>query len=64
MLLLVPKLRATVMDLFIAGNDTTAATLSWATLLMILHPEIQRKVQTELDSVLEGKEASLNDMKR
>lgn len=52
------------MDLFIAGSDTTAATLSWATLYMILHPGIQRKVQKELDSVLNGNEVTLDDMKR
>ena len=60
----VPKLRASVMDIFTAGNDTTGGTLSWATVFMILHPDIQKKVQMELDSVLGGKDASLNDMKR
>ena len=52
------------MDLFIAGTDTTSATLSWATLFMILHPDIQRKVQVELDSVLGKRDASLSDMKK
>ena len=60
----VPKLRASVMDIFTAGNDTTGGTLSWATVFMILHPEIQRKVQIELDFVLGDKEVSLGDMKR
>lgn len=52
------------MDLFFAGNDTTGATLSWATLYMILHPDVQEKVQQELDTVLHGKEAVLDDIKR
>lgn len=60
----VPKLRSMVMDFFIAGSETTGGTLSWATLFMILHPNIQRKVQKELDTVLEGKEAVLEDMKK
>ena len=60
----VDKLRATVMDFFIAGTETTGGTLAWATLYMILHPETQTKVQKELDSVLEGKNAMIEDMKR
>ena len=58
------KLRATVMDLFTAGNDTTASTLSWATLFMILNPGVQRKVQKEIDDILQGSEPTLEDMKR
>ncbi|KZT66772.1 cytochrome P450 [Daedalea quercina L-15889] len=37
--------------LYIAGTDTTAATLTAFVLLMVLHPDIQQKVQAELDSV-------------
>eukprot|EP00058_Branchiostoma_floridae_P020797 XP_002606287.1 hypothetical protein BRAFLDRAFT_67526 [Branchiostoma floridae] len=39
-------------QLFLAGTDTTANTLHWAVLFMILHPDIQEKVQQEIDSVL------------
>ncbi|XP_066283022.1 cytochrome P450 2J4-like [Branchiostoma lanceolatum] len=46
-------------DLFIAGTDTTAATLTWALLYMILYPDIQQKVQAELDSVLGATKPSL-----
>ena len=35
------NLRAVVTDLFIAGMVTTSTTLSWALLLMILHPDVQ-----------------------
>ncbi|XP_035676731.1 cytochrome P450 2U1-like [Branchiostoma floridae] len=41
-----------VRQLFLAGTDTTATTLHWAVLFMILHPDIQQKVQQEIDSVL------------
>ncbi|CAH1266083.1 CYP2U1 [Branchiostoma lanceolatum] len=41
-----------VHQLFLAGTDTTANTLHWAVLFMILHPDIQQKVQREIDSVL------------
>ncbi|XP_035676719.1 cytochrome P450 2D28-like [Branchiostoma floridae] len=41
-----------VRQVFLAGTDTTATTLHWAVLFMILHPDIQQKVQQEIDSVL------------
>ncbi|KAH0624290.1 hypothetical protein JD844_007987 [Phrynosoma platyrhinos] len=42
-----------IADLFVAGTDTLAATLSWALLLMATHPDIQEKVQKELQSALD-----------
>uniref|UniRef100_A0A667FQG0 Cytochrome P450 n=1 Tax=Lynx canadensis TaxID=61383 RepID=A0A667FQG0_LYNCA len=39
-------------DLFLAGMVSTSATLTWALLLMILHPDVQRRVQREIDEVL------------
>ncbi|XP_070588581.1 cytochrome P450 2K1-like [Erythrolamprus reginae] len=35
-------------NLFIAGMDTTSNTLYWTLLLMMKHPEVQRKVQEEI----------------
>uniref|UniRef100_A0A8D2KQB0 Cytochrome P450 n=1 Tax=Varanus komodoensis TaxID=61221 RepID=A0A8D2KQB0_VARKO len=40
------------LDLFSAGTETTSATLRWALLYMALHPDIQAKVQAEIDSVI------------
>ena len=37
------NLRVMVADLFFAGMVTTSTTLSWALLLMILHPDVQGK---------------------
>ena len=37
------NLRMVVIDLFTAGILTTSTTLSWALLLMILHPDVQRE---------------------
>ena len=54
-------LLVTAMDLFSAGSETTATTLSWAVLYMILHPKIQEKIHKEIDEVLDGKEPSLED---
>uniref|UniRef100_A0A8C3MD97 Uncharacterized protein n=1 Tax=Geospiza parvula TaxID=87175 RepID=A0A8C3MD97_GEOPR len=42
----------TVADLFVAGIETTATTLLWALLYMVIYPDIQEKVQKELDAVV------------
>ncbi len=42
----------TIGNLFSAGTGTTAATLRWTLLCMIRHPEVQSKVQQEIDSVV------------
>ncbi|XP_068178274.1 cytochrome P450 2U1 [Antennarius striatus] len=39
-------------DLFIAGTDTTANSVLWVLLYMVSYPDIQDKVQAEIDEVL------------
>ncbi|XP_078692022.1 cytochrome P450 2C3-like [Branchiostoma floridae x Branchiostoma belcheri] len=46
------QLVATVFDLFIGGTESTSTALRWVSLLMMANPDIQRKVQEEIDSVL------------
>ncbi|XP_050417801.1 cytochrome P450 2D26-like [Patella vulgata] len=41
-----------ILDLFIAGSDTTATTLDWTLLFMTLHPEVQKKCHEEIASVI------------
>ncbi|XP_023788713.1 cytochrome P450 2J2-like isoform X2 [Cyanistes caeruleus] len=41
-----------VFDLFLGGSETTATTLRWALLYMLVYPDVQDKVQKELDAVL------------
>uniref|UniRef100_A0A8C6WXC7 Cytochrome P450, family 2, subfamily N, polypeptide 13 n=1 Tax=Neogobius melanostomus TaxID=47308 RepID=A0A8C6WXC7_9GOBI len=40
------------MDMFFAGTDTTSTTLQWALIYLIKHPEVQEKVQAEIDRVI------------
>ncbi len=46
------SLRNVLLDLFIAGSETTSTTLNWAVLFMATHPRVQEKVQQELDAVV------------
>lgn len=39
-------------DLVMGGSDTTSNTLEFALLAMIRNPEVQAKVQEEIDSVI------------
>ncbi|XP_077997941.1 cytochrome P450 2D28-like [Glandiceps talaboti] len=58
------QLKYLLLDFFLAGTETTATTLNWAVLYMVLYPHVQDKVQQELDDCL-GKDPSavisLND---
>ena len=42
----------TLIDLFMGGSETTATTLTWAVLYMVREPQVQRKVQAELDALV------------
>ncbi|CAG7836749.1 unnamed protein product [Allacma fusca] len=53
------QLIAGIGDLFFAGSDTTSTTLSWTMLFMAYNPEVQTKLQMELDSVV-GKSRSVS----
>lgn len=56
--------RDEAMVLFLAGHDTTAAGLIWAWYVLAKHPEIQAKVQAELDRELAGREVTVADLPR
>ncbi|XP_023558420.1 cytochrome P450 2D17-like [Octodon degus] len=59
------NLRLVVADLFTAGMVTTSTTLAWALLLMILHPDVQRRVQQEIDEVIgQGRRPEMADQAR
>ncbi|XP_056120637.1 cytochrome P450 2C31-like isoform X2 [Rhinichthys klamathensis goyatoka] len=43
---------ATVINLFIAGTETTSTTIRYALMMMIKHPHIQEQIQREIDRVI------------
>ncbi|KAM4022751.1 cytochrome P450 2D15-like [Anomaloglossus baeobatrachus] len=46
------NLLMTTYDLFSAGSETTSTTLRWALMFMLLYPDVQSKVQEEIDRVI------------
>nr|XP_028589127.1 cytochrome P450 2J2-like isoform X1 [Podarcis muralis]XP_028589128.1 cytochrome P450 2J2-like isoform X1 [Podarcis muralis]XP_028589129.1 cytochrome P450 2J2-like isoform X1 [Podarcis muralis]XP_028589130.1 cytochrome P450 2J2-like isoform X1 [Podarcis muralis] len=46
------SLLQSTLDLFSSGTESTSTTLRWALLYMAIYPEIQAKVQAEIDSVI------------
>ncbi|KAM4548805.1 cytochrome P450 2J4-like [Odontesthes bonariensis] len=50
------------LDLFAAGTETTSTTLHWGLLYMIYYPDIQEKVQAEIDAVVgSSRQPSMTD---
>lgn len=46
------QLTMIILDMFIAGSQTTSITLDLALMMMVLRPDIQAKVQCDIDVVL------------
>ncbi|XP_034560922.1 cytochrome P450 2J6-like [Notolabrus celidotus] len=46
------NLAACSLDLFLAGTETTSNTMLWALVYLISNPDIQSKVQAEIDTVI------------
>jgi cytochrome P450 len=47
------QVRAEVMTIFIAGHETTANALTWTFYLLSQHRDIEKKLQDEIDSVVD-----------
>src|SRR5271168_746991 len=56
------QLRDEALTLFLAGHETTANTLSWTWWLLAQNPRVEAKLRAELDAVLGGRAASLDDL--
>ncbi|XP_019752043.1 cytochrome P450 2J2-like, partial [Hippocampus comes] len=48
----IESLLVSTLDLLEAGTETSATTLRWALVYMMHYPDIQRKVQAEIDNVI------------
>jgi cytochrome P450 len=58
------QLRDELITLFIAGNETTAITMTWAMYLLGRHPDIEAKVRAEVKEVLGDRLPNFEDLPR
>jgi cytochrome P450 len=58
------QLRDEAMTILLAGHETTANALSWAIMLLSQHPDVRKKLETEIDGVLAGRTATLEDLRQ
>ncbi|OCT81362.1 cytochrome P450 2K4 [Xenopus laevis] len=58
------NLKILLSNLFGAGMETTSTTLRWGILLMMKYPDIQKKVQDEIDQVIGSAEPRLDHRKQ
>jgi len=58
------QLRDETLTLFLAGHETTAASLSWTWWLLAQNSRVEAKLHAELDQVLGGRAPSLDDLPR
>ena len=56
------QLRDEIVTTFIAGNETTAVALSWVWVMLARHPQEFWKLRTELETVLEGRTPTFDDL--
>lgn len=56
------ELRDQVLTIFLAGTDTTVNLLGWTWLLLSRHPECARRLRDELDTVLNGRLPTVDDL--
>ncbi|PKA52400.1 Premnaspirodiene oxygenase [Apostasia shenzhenica] len=50
------NIKAVILDLFLAGTETTSTTLNWIMTELIRHPEVMRRAQLEVRTAFHGKE--------
>mmetsp|Transcript_114952 Transcript_114952/g.199267 ORF Transcript_114952/g.199267 Transcript_114952/m.199267 type:complete len:714 (-) Transcript_114952:203-2344(-) len=58
------QMRDDLITLLIAGHETTAAVLTFATYAMIQHPEQFKRVQAEIDEMVGDREPTMEDVKK
>jgi cyclooctatin synthase len=53
-----------VMNLLMAGTDTSATVLAWTLHLLAQHPDVEQRLHREIDEVLGGRPVEFEDMRR
>ena len=56
------QVRDEALTIFLAGHETTATALTWTWYLLSQHPEAEAKLHAEIDSVLEGRLPTFEDL--
>jgi len=58
------ELRDEILTVILAGYETVANALTWTFYLLSQNPEIERRLQTEIDTALDGRNPTLDDVPR
>jgi len=58
------QVRDEVMTIFLAGHETTANALTWTWYLLSQNPEVEAKLHDELDTMLDGRAPTFEDVPR
>ena len=58
------QLRDEAITIFLAGHETTAITLTWALILIAQHPDVERTLLEEIESVLGPNSPRVEDIQR
>eukprot|EP00897_Mesotaenium_endlicherianum_P000184 jgi/Mesen1/10166/ME000076S09674 len=58
------QLRDDLMTMLIAGHETTASVLTWATFMLAQNPRVVAKAQKEIDEVIGDRRPTLEDLKK
>ena len=56
------ELRDQVLTLLMAGHETTAKALTWTLWLLDRHPDVRRRLEEEVDTVLDGRSPTADDL--
>jgi cytochrome P450 len=58
------QIRDEAVTMVLAGHETTSNALTWTWYLLSTHPDIEAKLHAELDTVLQGRTPTMEDLKR
>jgi cytochrome P450 len=58
------QLRDEVMTLYLAGQETTALTLTWTWYLLAQHPRVEQKLASEWQQVLDGRTPTADQLQQ